>query len=80
MGDMYGTAPGVAGSGFRLDLGRDIKVKWSGLQGDGADYEFLKRRRVREADATYIQPNEKCLTKALEALGLDEGSPSATPG
>eukprot|EP00959_Pyramimonas_sp_CCMP1952_P335339 7021629-Pyramimonas_sp.AAC.1 len=67
---MYGALPGVAGSGFVLDLGRDIEVKWPGLQGDGADCEFLKRRRVREADATYVQHNEKYLTKALEAPGL----------
>eukprot|EP00959_Pyramimonas_sp_CCMP1952_P435767 9125271-Pyramimonas_sp.AAC.1 len=72
MDDMHGTAPGVAGSGFVLGLGRDIKVKWSGLQGDDADCEFLKRRRVREAGAACIQPNEKYLTKALEALGLEE--------
>eukprot|EP00959_Pyramimonas_sp_CCMP1952_P014326 303369-Pyramimonas_sp.AAC.1 len=56
---MHGAAPGAAGSGFALDLGRDIEVKWSGLQGDGADLEILERRRVREADATYVQPNEK---------------------
>ena len=41
------------------------------VQGEGSDYEFLKRRRVREAEATYIQPNEKYLMKALEELGLE---------
>eukprot|EP00959_Pyramimonas_sp_CCMP1952_P144532 3025298-Pyramimonas_sp.AAC.1 len=80
MGDLCGTAPGVAGSDFVLDLGRDIKVKWPGLQGDGADCELLKGRRVREADATYIQSNEKYFAKALETLGLEEGNPRATPG
>eukprot|EP00959_Pyramimonas_sp_CCMP1952_P087978 1840911-Pyramimonas_sp.AAC.1 len=80
MDDMYGTAPGVVGSDFVLDLGRHIKVKRSGLQGGGADCEFLKRWRVREADATYIQPNEKCVAKALEAPGFEGGNPRATPG
>eukprot|EP00959_Pyramimonas_sp_CCMP1952_P001580 32498-Pyramimonas_sp.AAC.1 len=45
MHDMRGTAPGVAGFDFVLDLGRGTEVKWSGLQCDGADFEFLKRRR-----------------------------------
>ena len=37
MDDMYGTAPGLVGSEFVLDLGRDIKVKWSGLLDEGSD-------------------------------------------
>eukprot|EP00959_Pyramimonas_sp_CCMP1952_P079260 1656511-Pyramimonas_sp.AAC.1 len=45
MGDMHGAAPGVAGPGFALGLGRDAEVKWMGLQGDCSDCEFLKRRR-----------------------------------
>eukprot|EP00959_Pyramimonas_sp_CCMP1952_P086771 1814946-Pyramimonas_sp.AAC.1 len=77
---MHGAAPGVAGSGFVLDLGRDIQVARPGLQGDGADYEFLRGRRVQEADATYARPSEKHLAKALEALGLEGASPCATPG
>ena len=35
---------------------------------------------MRKADATYIQPNSKYLTKALEALGLEDANPCATPG
>jgi len=50
--DMHGAAPGQEGRVFVEDLAKDIALKWSGLLGDGADCEILKRRIARTDDAT----------------------------
>ena len=56
--DMHGAAPGQEGRVFVEDLAKDIALEWSGLLGDGADYEFLKKRRMHTEDATYVAANK----------------------
>lgn len=70
----------VQAFGVIAELSEDLTLKWSDLQGPGADYEFLKCRRVRTDDATYIQSNKKYLEKVLGWLGMDEAKAAPTPG
>ena len=79
MDDVHGCGPGPQVEKFKGYLAAHIWFRDGGVHREGAEYDHLKRFRMRLNGSMTIESNPKCLDAVLELLGLEGAKDVPSP-
>ena len=78
-GDFYMAGDQQVLEKLKVEMKKDLMLKFSGWLVAGRRWPHLKTTRIRTNDGIYIVANNRYVTEVLRSLGLESAKPVPTP-